>query len=88
MPRKAPSKEAPPNKSSQGQSPTLNLGGGPYFNAYACITELPRTPVHASEPVWWSGGFHGCQQTCYRRIAVSPDANTRVSSLVNLSRSR
>jgi hypothetical protein len=37
MPRKATSKEAPPNKSSPGQSPTLNLGSG------LILTPMPRT---------------------------------------------
>ena len=45
--------------------------------------------ARASKPVQWTGRVdHGHQRACYRRIAVSPDAYTRVSSFVNLSRSR
>jgi hypothetical protein len=51
---KATSKEAPPNKPSPGQSPKLNLGKGPYFNAHVPLgrggppPRIPDCPRHRS----------------------------------------
>src|SRR5437016_2226930 len=79
-------------KDRKGATFSLDLKGVANSAIVPCLTphteRRRRAALQLAGAVDWSSSPRCRQRARYRRIAVSPDAYTRVSSFVNLSRSR